>query len=392
MLSSITDTVHRHFDADADSGLSNPGARPDLGRSLLDALTIVPDPRASRGVRYPFRNLLHIIVCAVIAGANTLTTITEWAQDMVIQLGYPAGTPIPSLATFHRVIKHVDAQLLDTVFNEWVHDRMLTQTSQDGARRAVAVDGKEVRGAKNGGQSRVFLFAALDHGTGAVIGQESIGEKTNEIPHFAPLMDRISDLAGMVITADALHTQKAHAEYVHERGAFYVFTVKGNQRALYNKIASQTWASLPVQHTVCEKGHGRTTTWSITCQPAQDWIGFPHAKQTIRLTRDRHDHATGEKTREHVFAITSLPTDQASPQDVGRYVRGHWGIENRLHWVRDVSFNEDKSQIRAGNGAHVMATIRNLAISVHRLAGATNIAKALRAANRDPRIIHQLIS
>ena len=202
----------------------------------------------------------------------------------------------------------------------------------------------------------MFLFAALDHSTGTVIGQESIGEKTNEIPHFAPLMDRISDLAGVVVTADALHTQTAHAEYLNGRDAFYVFTVKGNQRGVYDKIASQTWASLPVQHT----------------------------------TRDRHDHRTGDKTREHVFAITSLPADQATPEQLGQYIREHWGIENRLHWVRDVTFNEDKSQVRVGNGAHVMATVRNLAISIHRLAGATNIAKATRTALRDPKIALQL--
>lgn len=384
LLSSLTTTIHRHLAADTDSSVRD--------RSLLEALTVVPDPRAPRGVRYPFRNLLHIIVCAVIAGANTLTTISEWAQHTAGELRFPANTPIPSLATFHRVIKQVDAELLDTAINEWIHRRIRARADEGGVRAAVAVDGKEVRGAKNGGQSRVFLFAALDHSTGTVIGQESIGEKTNEIPHFAPLLDRISDLAGMVVTADALHTQNAHADYLHGRGAFYVFTVKGNRRAVRDKIASQTWSSLPVQHTTREKGHGRTTVWSITCQPAQEWIGFPHAKQTIRLTRDRHDHTTGQKTREHVFAITSLPADQASPEDLARYIRGHWGIENKLHWVRDVTFNEDKSQIRAGNGAQVMATIRNLAISVHRFAGATNIAKALRAANRNPEIVHQLTS
>ena len=108
--------------------------------------------------------------------------------------------------------------------------------------------------------------------------------------------------------------------------------------------------------------------------------------------RDRHDHTTGEKTREHVFAITSLAADQATPEDLERYIRHHWGIENRLRWVRDVTFNEDSSQIRTGNAAHVMATIRHLAISVHRLAGATNIAKALRAAMRNPKIAHQLTS
>lgn len=203
-------------------------------------------------------------------------------------------------------------------------------------------------------------------------------------------MGRLGDLSGVIITADALHTQREHADYLHHRGAHYVLTVKENQRALRKRISSQTWSTRPVQHICREKGHGRTTAWQVTTQPAQDWIDFPHAKQTIRLTRDRHDHKTGEKTREHVFAITSLPADQATPEELAGYIRGHWGIENRLHWVRDVTYREDASQIRTGHGAHVMATFRNLAISIHRLAGATNIAKALRTAMRDPQIARQL--
>jgi predicted transposase YbfD/YdcC len=169
-----------------------------------------------------------------------------------------------------------------------------------------------------------------------------------------------------------------------------VFTVKNNQRALRERIASQTWARRPVQHTRSEKSHGRTTTWSITCQPAQSWIDFPHAAQTIRLSRDRHHHLTGEKTREHVFMITSPPATETTPEQLAAHIRGHWSIENRLHWVRDVTYGEDHSQIRTGGAAHVMATLRNLTISIHRLAGATNIAKALRTAMHDPNIAHTL--
>lgn len=392
MLSSITDTLDRHLAAATVSEIRDLATIPAAGSSLLAALARVPDPRSARGVRYPFQALLHIICCAVISGANTLTRITEWARDTATVMGFPPGTPIPSLATFHRVIARLDADLLDTVINQWVHARALAENASNGARQVVAVDGKEVRGAKNGGQKRVFLFAALDHATGAVIGQESIGEKTNEIPHFGPLLDKISNLAGVVVTADALHTQREHADYLHGRGAHYVLTVKNNQRGLRDRIASQTWSSRPVQHTCREKRHGRTTIWQTTIQPAQAWIDFPHAAQTIRLTRDRHDHKTGHQTREHVFVITSIPAGDATPEQLAGYVRGHWGIENRLHWVRDVTYREDHSQIRTGNAAHAMATIRNLAISVHRLAGANNIAHALRAAMRNPRIAQQLTS
>lgn len=392
MLSSLTDTIDRHLSAGTVPDCAGQGTGPQTPPSLRQALSRMPDPRHRRGVRYPFLDVLQIIVCAVISGARTLTMIAEWAQETATVQGFPPGTSIPSLTTFHRIIARLDGQVLDGVINDWVRTRTRQANTAAGTGTVVAVDGKEVRGAKNAGAGRVFLFAALDHATGTVIGQESIGEKTNEIPHFAALMGKIGDLGGVVVTADALHTQREHAEYLHKHQAHYVLTVKNNQRGLRERIASQTWAGRPVQHTCHQKGHGRTTTWQATVQPAQDWIDFPHAEQTMRLTRDRHDHKTGVKTREHVFVITSLTADQAGPEQLADYVRGHWGIENRLHWVRDVTFDEDRSQVRTGNAAHVMASIRNLAISVHRLAGETNIAKALRAAMRHPEIAYKLIN
>ena len=357
--------------------------------SLRAALGKVPDPRAKRGVRYSFTELLLVIVCAVFSGAKTLTMITEWAHDAAVKAPlFPSGL-VPSLTTIHRVIANIDPVVLDDAVNGWVRARACERALE--ATRVIAIDGKEARGAKNGGASRVFLMAAFDHATGTVVGQESIGAKTNEIPHFKSLMDKLGDLGGVVVTADALHTQREHAEYLHKNGAHYVLTVKNNQRALRERISSQTWASRPAQHVCREKRHGRTTTCQATTQTAQAWIDFPHAKQTMRLTRDRLNHKTGVTTREHVFVITSIPAEQATPEQLADYIRGHWGIENRLHWVRDVTFDEDRSQIRAGNVAHVMASVRNLTISIHRLAGAVNIAKALRHAMRNPNIAREFI-
>ena len=310
MLSSLTDALDRYLPAETVAAPRGPATDRGATTSLRDALSRMPDPRHRRGVRYPFLDLLHIIVCAVLSGAATLTMIAEWAQETATVQGFPPGTRVPSLTTFHRVIAAVDAQALDTVINDWVRARTRQTNLCTDARQMVAVDGKEIRGAKNGGRRRVFLMAALDHATGCVIGQESIGEKTNEIPHFAALMGKIGDLGGVIVTADALHTQREHAEYLHQHGAHYVLTVKNNQRALRDRIASQTWVGRPIQHACHQKGHGRTTTWQATCQPAQEWIDFPHAAQTMRLTRDRHNHRTGERTREHVFVITSLPAEE----------------------------------------------------------------------------------
>lgn len=389
MISSLTQVLERHWSTPL-AGNTDSGYASIDTVSLRAALEKVPDPRARRGVRYPFSGLLLVLVCAVFSGAQSLTMIAEWARHAARTGNLFSSGRVPSLATIHRLAARIDPVALDDAVSAWVRDQTRDQTRERDRVPVVAVDGKEARGAKNGGGTRVFLMGALDHATGTVIGQESIGEKTNEIPHFATLMDRLGDLCGVIITADALHTQREHATYLHGRGAHYVLTVKENQRALRKRISSQTWSTRPVQHTCREKGHGRTTTWQITVQPAQQWIDFPHAQQTIRLTRDRHDHKTGAKTREHVFAITSLPADQATPEELAGYIRGHWGIENRLHWVRDVTYREDVSQIRTGNGAHVMASVRNLAISIHRLAGAGNIAQALRTAMRDPQIARQL--
>lgn len=379
MPSSLTNMLERHSAAGTDYWSEGAG-------SLRTALEAVPDPRARRGVRYPFADLLMVLVGAVFSGAKSLTMIVEWTRHAAEAGPLFASGRLPSLATLHRVSAAIDPEILDTAVNGWIR----TRAGQDGIRSVIAVDGKEARGAKNGGGKRVFLMAAFDHATGTVIGQESIGEKTNEIPHFSTLLDRLGDLSGTVVTADALHTQAGHAKDLHTRGGHFVFTVKTNQPGLRKRISSQTWSTRKPDYIRREKAHGRTVIWSATAQPAQEWIGFPHAAQTVRLTRDRHNHATGEKTREHVFVITSLPPAEASAKEIAAYIRGHWGIENRLHWVRDTAYGEDASQIRAGNSAHVMASLRNLAISIHRLAGATNITAALRAAMRDPRIARKL--
>jgi len=350
--------------------------------SLASALAKIPDPRDPRGVRYPLSEVLAVLACAVTAGARTFTMIAEWAVHAASIRPVTASGLVPVLSTIHRIATLVDAAAVEACLHAWIRAQVKTE--------AIAIDGKEVRGAKNADGTRVFLMAAVTHDTGCVIGQEAIGEKTNEIPHFPLLLDQLGDLTGRIITADALHTQHEHATGLTGRGAHYVFTVKRNQPGLHDRIASQTWASLPVQHTVREKAHGRITTWSITCQPAQTWIGFPHARQTIRLTRDRTNPRTGHSSREHVYAITSLSPADATPARLATLIRGHWTIENRLHWVRDVTYDEDRSQARTGSGPRIMAALRNLAISIHRLHGHTNIAAATRTAMRNPEHTRQL--
>jgi len=157
-----------------------------------------------------------------------------------------------------------------------------------------------------------------------VLGQADVEAKTNEIPMFSTLLDRI-DLAGAVVTADALHAQRAHAGYlVTQRGAHYLITVKGNQPDLHAQLAGLPWRQVPVAHQAREKGHGRTERRTLKVTAVAAGLAFPHAAQAIQIVRRRRP-LTGRKwSAETVYAITSLSVIQARPADLARFVRGHW--------------------------------------------------------------------
>lgn len=338
-----------------------------------------------RGVRYPFADLMLVFVATVLCGAKSLTMITEWALRAHRNRRLFDSGHIPSLATIQRMIAAIDPVALDAAIGAWVSAR----TPMTGL-RAIAMDGKEVRGAKKASGQKIFLMADLDHHAGTGLAQEAIDMKTNEIPHLPILLDWLQNLDGTVITAVVLHTQTRQAEAIIARGGHYVFTVKGNQPRLRDRIASQGWSGHQPGYELPEKAHGRTSTWPVTTQPAQDWTRFPHAAQTARIIRGRDEHGTGEKTGEQVFVITSLPAHLAGAKELAELIRGHWGIENRLHWVRDTVYSEDASQVRTGHGAHVMAGLRNLAVSTLRIAGCTNITAAIRSLDHAPETVRHL--
>jgi predicted transposase YbfD/YdcC len=202
---------------------------------------------------------------------------------------------------------------------------------------------------------------------------------------FSVLCNKIDDLTGVVVTADAMHCQKAHADYlVLQRGAHYILTVKNNQRGLRNQLKALPWEKVPVAHTTTNRGHGRVEQRTHKVVSVSAGILFPHAMQAIQIIR-KSRKIKGKKWRtEVVYAVTSLPAAHTTAAELATWIRGHWCVENRLHWVRDVTFDEDRSQIRTANGPRIMASLRNLAISILRLAGATNIAQATRHHAWDP--------
>lgn len=240
----------------------------------------------------------------------------------------------------------------------------------------------------------------MDQASGAVLAQVRVDGATNEIAMFRALLDHLP-LAGAVITADALHTQVGHARYLHRHGAHYVFTVKANQPRLHKQLAALPWKDIPTAVTSTDVAHGRIEQRCVQVTSLAGGIGFAHAKLALRICRTRRQKrrrgttaASGARRAagtEIVYAITDLTWEQTTPEELAAIIRGHWGIENRIHWVRDVTLGEDASQTRTGTSAQVMTTIRNTTISLLRLAGHTNIAAATRGIHRHPERFLRLI-
>ena len=204
----------------------------------------------------------------------------------------------------------------------------------------------------------------------------------NEIAAFVTALETLPQLRGCLITADALHTQRGHAAYLLGRGAHYLFTVKDNQPTLHRALAALPWRAAPRDTDPgSPRRHGRLESRTAT---VLDLAGtgveelFPGAARAMKIVRRRIDTAIGVTSTETVYAITSLGHRYADAVLLAIWLRGHWQIENTLHWVRDVTFGEDHSAVRAGAGPQIMAALRNTAINVSRLAGHANIAAAQR--------------
>jgi predicted transposase YbfD/YdcC len=328
-------------------------------------------------------------LAAVLAGARSLAAIGEWAADAPPAVLAALGVrfdPLagrfrpPDEATIRRVLEAIDGGELDSAVTSWLASR-----PGQPRRRAVAVDGKALRGTRHSssdGQAS-HLLAAIDQQARTVLAQTAVDGKTNEITRFAPLLDQL-DLTGAVITADALHTQREHAEYlVTSRKADYILVVKGNQPGLHAQLRKLPWKSVPAAARHRDRGHGREETRTLQAVTVTAGLAFPRAAQALRVTRRTRSLSSGRWRTVTVYAITSLAFGQAAPAELAAWIRGHWQIE-ALHHIRDVTYGEDASRVRSRNGPQVMATLRNLAITLFRQAGHRNIAAACRHHARNP--------
>lgn len=397
---------------------------------LLTALAAVPDPRDRRGVRHAAPAVLALAVAAVLAGSRSFYAIGQWIagagqktlKAVGARLDPSTGRYVgPDEKTVRGLCARVDGDALDAAVGGWVARRAALaeaarvrtgrkppkgararrRAKAAGQRRgrasgrkahhtpfpAVAVDGKTSRGARAAGGRAPHLVAVVTH-SGVVLGQRQVEEKSNEITAFQPLLAGLP-LAGVVVTADAMQTQRTHARFLREvKEAQFIFPVLENQPGLFAQLDQLDWKSVPVTAWSVDNDRGRHELRTIQVLPTPSGLSFPHVGQVFLV--ERTVNVKGKTSYQAMLYVTSLTPDQASPADLLAYVRGHWTVE-ALHWVRDVVFAEDASQIRTGNAPRVMATFRNAVISILRITGTTNIAAALRHnARKDRRVLKHL--
>ncbi|MFF0010868.1 ISAs1 family transposase [Streptomyces sp. NPDC005374] len=374
MPSSLIDVLARHRE-DVDFPCP-PVELPGLG-TLAGVLDQVPDPRRIRGRRYRIGSLLALCLLAVLSGAKSVTAIARFAADSDIALRTRLGLTraTPDTTTLGRLLARLDGDALDDAIGTWLaHDARDPADEPGDTLVGLAVDGKAVRGSRTSDNRAVYLLAAALHAIGTVIAQRQIPAKSNEIPAFAPLLDRI-DLHGTVVTADALHTQRAHAEHVIAAGGHYLLVVKGNQKKLRKQLKKLPWQQIPLQDRTTSSGHGRREVRRLKVCTVEPGLRFPHAVQAMEIKRRRVNRRTGKVQTKTLYAVTSLTPVQANPAQLAQLIQNHWSVE-ALHHTRDVTYGEDSSRVRTGTAPRAMATMRNLAIGLMRQAGWSNIAAA----------------
>jgi predicted transposase YbfD/YdcC len=382
---------------------SGPGGQ-DLAAGTWQRLEALPDPRSPQGRIYPLACLVAVAVCAFTAAGNDrFTAVGQWVrragQADLARLRAP-WDPIagryraPDEKTIRVVLDRLDPRALtrallgprpgrrrgrppSAAVRDYPsrHAAGQAKTLARGRLRAVAVDGKTSRGARRADGTRVHLLGAAEHG-GHLLDHLEVDVKHNETSHFTELLDPV-DLAGAVVTFDALHTVRANLSWlVKDKKAHYIAVVKRNQPLLHAQVRALPWRQVPAGITARETGHGRTETRGLKAAHVSR-LDFPGARQAIKITRRRQDTASGQTSRKTVYAVTSLTSAEATAQDLARLVREHWSIEAHHH-VRDVTFREDTSASRTGNGPANLATIRAAIIAAIKDAGYLHVPEGRR--------------
>ena len=362
--------------------------------TLMDVLLAIPDPRKARGKRYAWTLLLTLLAAGLASGQQTAHAIAQWVvlQAEHLRAALPELKQLPSESTLLRTFRQIDVVVLEMALAR------LTQPSTDAERtssqlvtprgtrlQAQAVDGKALRGATACGAA-THLVSLVQHGCGVTLAQAAVAHKQNEII-AVPALLRGRDLTDTIITMDALLTQRGLAEQIDQQQGYYLMIVKANQPHLRNDLAlvfelPAIVADQERWDRVCTitRGHGRLETRTLECITADfAWLGWPGATSIVRRTCEREVLRTGKSTRTVTYGITNLPVAETSAAVLERLWRGHWTIESRSHYVRDVTLGEDRNHMHSGQAAETQAALRNGLLALWRRAGWTNIADAVRA-------------
>ena len=384
---------------------------------LVDMLAEVPDPRKKKGLRHPLASMLALTVVGLLCGQRSYTQIAKWARlhpALRNALGFTAKQT-PAASTFHYLYQRLDITAVEKTLTQWTTQTLARLQPFTSRLTGVAMDGNQTLGHSGNRQDtrRIHLLAAVSHGLGIPLAECAVSEKTNEIPLSIELL-KAFDVAGRVITTDALLTQRKFCQELLDAQADYCLPVKANQKQLYEDIRDlfepfdetdppevehRRFENLHAEvnahletYTDIEDAKGRITTRTLTTSTLltqhTHWPGLQQVYQYI--THQQQKNTAHVKC--HVqYGITSLTPEHASAADLLKLRRGHWTIENKLHWIRDTVFQEDASCVRTGVLPQAMAALRNTAISVLRLTGHTKITDALQLFAAKPKLAVNLI-
>jgi hypothetical protein len=278
--------------------------------------------------------VLALAACAVLAGATSLLAVGEWITDAPPHVLEHVGVrldplfpqrSLPAEATVRRLLARIDGDALDLAVGRWLDDR---RNRAEGRLRGLAVAGKSLRGAARVNGRKIHLLAALDHTTGLVLAQLDVQEKTNEITCFQPLLETVADLAWVVVTSEAMHTRREHADYLLGREAHYIVIVKGNQKKLRKQLKSLPWTQIPLQGRVRGTGHGRAEIRRIKVATVNSLL-FPGARQAVQIKRRRTDRKTGKTIIKTVSPSPASPSTRHRPGPASTPTRGTWPSKRR---------------------------------------------------------------
>jgi predicted transposase YbfD/YdcC len=373
----------------------------DVG-SLYSCFTRVSDRRKPKGLRYPLAVILTLIVLAKLCGQDRPSGIAEWVQHRAVLLARALGLKrekMPHHSTYRRILAEViDVEELETMVSQYLKGQ-----PKAGRSAVIVIDGKTLRGTIPSATERgIHLLAAYLPNEKLVLAQMEVDGKENEIT-VAPRLLSGLDLSKKIVVGDAMHTQRQVSMQIFLAGGDYVWLVKENHPNLLWDLEKLFEPQQPISglgkppddfktfHQV-NKGHGRIEERRITVSGLlKDYVDWPYMEQAFQLHRRFVYVKTGQVKQETVYGITSLPKDKADPKKLLEIVRTEWGIENGLHYRRDVTFQEDSTRLTCGKAGRAMAVINNLVIGILAFQGHTNFASARRRYDAHPLDALQLI-